>query len=679
MAEPFIPKFVDLVRNFTTTQGTGNFGLGAAVPGHSSLAGKVAPGDRFYYCAIGIDKPGEREVGRGTMLANGTVAREPVSGALTNFTGGIKTIALVVGAEWFSEAAKALRAEALIPERFGAKGDGLTNDTVAFQALTAAVNAAGGGTIELRPGATYLVGRQTFGAARTSGTFTSYTGVPELLMEFVNCTKPITIRGNGARIRIAPGKYGTFDASGTATTNTLPYYGPQIAAHYRDVIRVENCSGFVLIDRVEIDGASNDAILGGPWGDTGYQLGGVGIRLANHRGGGLIRGVNSHHHTSDGMVIDGIAASEAATTDQIRVESCNFDYNGRLGIAIVGGRGYHFHGCTSNWNANQAITGGAPLTSPPASGLDLEAEGGKIIRDCSFTACDFIGNLNTQMVADSGTPVDRIDFLICRFVQTSANSYCVWPNRPGLRFEKCLFAGTVVSLWLNPLNPSENPRFNQCLFSNSNEFSPTGVTGCVNNLVVDSPGVGAVFRRSTFDFNRPGVSANFNMDGPRLEDCTIVARDGYPAVNGRYAGKTEFIQTGSASIQALPGGETFVAFKVDCGHSEWAWAFTTGGVRTVYPATIDGTREKPVYQASATYNPPSLAAGAKSVIQTMAVTGAALGDKVTELSFLIDLAGARIHAWVSAANTVSFYAVNDNGANPLDLGAGTLRVRVVKA
>jgi len=103
MPDPFQPKFVDLVRNFTTTQGTGNFVLGAAVAGHTSLASAVAAGERFYYCAMGVDKPAEREVGRGTKLANGTISREPISGPLTNFSNGTKTISLVVAANWFDD------------------------------------------------------------------------------------------------------------------------------------------------------------------------------------------------------------------------------------------------------------------------------------------------------------------------------------------------------------------------------------------------------------------------------------------------------------------------------------------------------------------------------------------------------------------------------------------------
>ena len=100
----FAPKFVDLVRNFTTVQGTGTVTLGAAVSGYTSLAEALSTGDQVYYCIQSVDKPQEREVGRGTMQADGRVGREAVQGELTQFTGGTKTIALVAAAEWFTQA-----------------------------------------------------------------------------------------------------------------------------------------------------------------------------------------------------------------------------------------------------------------------------------------------------------------------------------------------------------------------------------------------------------------------------------------------------------------------------------------------------------------------------------------------------------------------------------------------
>lgn len=104
MPTTFTPRFVDLVRCTCSTVGTGNLVLGAAVAGFASFAATLSVGDRFYYAVAGIDKPAEAEVGRGTLLADGSIVREAMSGALTNFTIGTKTVSLVAGAEWFRKA-----------------------------------------------------------------------------------------------------------------------------------------------------------------------------------------------------------------------------------------------------------------------------------------------------------------------------------------------------------------------------------------------------------------------------------------------------------------------------------------------------------------------------------------------------------------------------------------------
>jgi len=98
----FAPKFIDLVRNSTTTVGTADFVLGPAVNGYASFAAACQVGDCFYYSAIGVDKPAEREVGRGILLAGGQIGRDPIGGVKTNFTGGTKSIALIAAAEWFN-------------------------------------------------------------------------------------------------------------------------------------------------------------------------------------------------------------------------------------------------------------------------------------------------------------------------------------------------------------------------------------------------------------------------------------------------------------------------------------------------------------------------------------------------------------------------------------------------
>lgn len=104
MADGFQPKFVDLVRNTTTTVGTGNFTLGAAAAGFTSFTAALQVGDSFYYSAIGVDKPAEHEVGRGTLLAGGVISRDPVNGGKTDFSNGAKSISLIAAAEWYQAA-----------------------------------------------------------------------------------------------------------------------------------------------------------------------------------------------------------------------------------------------------------------------------------------------------------------------------------------------------------------------------------------------------------------------------------------------------------------------------------------------------------------------------------------------------------------------------------------------
>ncbi len=130
---PFTPKFVDMVRNLTTTTGTGAISLGSAVAGFTGIGAALTVGEQFYYCIQGIDKPAERETGRGTLLADGRIAREAISGGLTNFTVGTKTIALVTAAEWYAKV-----------EAGGGGGGGGGGTTVATLADLAALPTANG-------------------------------------------------------------------------------------------------------------------------------------------------------------------------------------------------------------------------------------------------------------------------------------------------------------------------------------------------------------------------------------------------------------------------------------------------------------------------------------------------------------------------------------------------------
>lgn len=80
---------------------------------------------------------------------------------------------------------------------------------------------------------------------------------------------------------------------------------------------------------------------------------------------------------------------------------------------------------------------------------------------------------------------------------------------------------------------------------------------------------------------------------------------------------------------------------------------------------------------SASYDPPSLALGISTALQSATVSGVELGDKV-DVTWSADLSGATIRAEVAAANAIRWWITNMAGANPLDLAAGTAKFTVTK-
>lgn len=112
--------------------------------------------------------------------------------------------------------------------------------------------------------------------------------------------------------------------------------------------------------------------------------------------------------------------------------------------------------------------------------------------------------------------------------------------------------------------------------------------------------------------------------------------------------------------------------------SYYVWQDAAGSLRmkTSAPSSAtDGVSFGSYIFGSATYDPPSLADGAGTTT-TVTATGAAVGD-FAKASFSLDLQGIIVAAWVSSANIVSVRFQNESGG-ALDLGSGTLRVRVEK-
>lgn len=341
-----------------------------------------------------------------------------------------------------------------VPEMFGAAGDGVTNDTDAFAQMTRALNGAGGGSVILS-NTTYVVGKQ--GHDPNS----PYAFAPAPIMDISGCTKDVKIFGNGAKIKSARGlRFGTFDAlTGLPTVHSMPYYAiNEVACPYFAMITVQNCSGKVYIENLELDGNLAELLIGGQYGDTGWQIPGFGLRLINNSGGEHIVNLHTHHHPVDGLYVAGTVDRTESTV----IENSISEYNARQGCTIGGGSNFRFE--KSHFNH----TGRAGLMSAPGAGIDIEAELNPI-RNIYCSDCQFSNNSGCGMVADSGD-TDGAIFDGCSFVGTT--TYSAWPRMPHFKFVDCQFVGSICNTFAD-VDPDRAARFSRCNFLDDVALSPT--------------------------------------------------------------------------------------------------------------------------------------------------------------------------------------------------------------
>lgn len=346
-------------------------------------------------------------------------------------------------------------ASALTPEQFGARGDDVTNDTAAFQRLAGEVNRRGGGTISLRSGRTYVVGGQNL-RKEAGGWFA------EPILNLSGLHSALKILGNGARLRAQPGlRYGTFDVeTGEPVHHPLPYVKRvDLAEAYGGMIWVRDCHEPVEIRDVELDGNVQQLRIGGKFGDAGWQIPAIGLRLQRNLGPEVVHNVYTHHHALDGAMFIGSPGRSGRGTITHFVAR----YNGRQGASVTAGHGYDFADCEFSHSARLAVK------SAPAAGVDIEAESGRI-RDLTFARCSFVDNGGCGLLADSG-PSQVARFTDCRFIGTT--NWSAWPKKPSFSFNGCTFVGAVVHPYPDA-DPGQAAHFVDCTFTDDPRLSPTG-------------------------------------------------------------------------------------------------------------------------------------------------------------------------------------------------------------
>jgi hypothetical protein len=399
---------------------------------------------------------------------------------------------------------------------FGAVGDGTTNDTDAFAAASARINALGGGVLVIPPG-TYIIGKQTLAGAFGLG----YAYAASTVLSFSGCTKPVSVIGCGAILKFANGlKFGSYHpVTGAVYSPSLPFTNYDYQAVVGNAISFVNCVS-VTVEDLEIDGNIANLALGGLWGDTGRQIAAYGLYAYDNKNFHA-KNIYTHHHGLDGVVIGYVGLTETSDYYPHVLANVRSEYNARQGLSWVGGSSLTAIGCAFNY------TGRSTFSSAPTAGLDIEAES-SVCRNGLFLNCEFKDNVGLGVVADSGDSAN-VTFINCKVVGTT--NYATWTRKPRYVFEDCLIAGTIVNPHGSATDPASATKYIRCTVTDEASFggAPYGNylidTGGAVNAFFDSCRV--VSTRSRLCYGNNGIFKNCQM--------TITAGTGFVPNQGEAA------------------------------------------------------------------------------------------------------------------------------------------------
>lgn len=396
-------------------------------------------------------------------------------------------------------------ADALTPESFGAVGDGATDDTHAFLALSAHLNAHNGGVVSLRPGATYRIGRQSRGRKGF------LVGEPILYAE--NVARFVVLM-NGATLKFRDGmKFGSFSAaSGKALRPRLPFVDRANAADIGHAIMARNVRHFEVRNGT-VDGNSHGAVLGGDYGDTGRQLVHYGVS-AYDCANVLFDEVHVLNSCLDGFLYEYAGLKKGAAPRPFVMRGCSAKLVARNCVSITGTNSALIERCHFSRAGEAPNRGlGAPFGSNPKSCFDIEAEGG-VCRNVTIRGSQLVAGAysNTCFVADSG---DSADILVddCQLVGT------VWTSKPRTTFRNSRINGSFGRLAAGFPDPRDNSLIDGCHISDlplsgAKRTAAAAISGQGAGATTASP---LVIRNSVVDLHYHAL----NLRWTRLENVTI--------------------------------------------------------------------------------------------------------------------------------------------------------------
>lgn len=540
-------------------------------------------------------------------------------------------------------------------KRFGAKGDGTTDDRVSLQAAAAALTA--GGHLHF-PGGTYLSsGTITVAADKTT---ISGDGEASILKAAASSAHLVGLYGTG--------RTGILVTNLTVDMNKANRTGRSVGISFDastdcKVVAcvVQNCRG---------SGAPG---VGISFGSNSTRTSVIGCTVRdNGTAGDAYFGDGVFMNATQGVIADNTFIN-CLDTGWV-LEDC-IDSVAEGNTSKTCGAGWAVTS-SSRASSNIAVSGCVVngYTATVTGGVQIAPLGAFDLSNVTISGCVFRGSAAagaSHLVYLRTPSTGRMKSIIF-------NGGLI-DNGSG----QSLRAETVTNLILNGVSVRDGAEFGLV------------ITGCVDPRVIgcnvtdcskSSAGTysGIAFESCTRPVAQNNVVINSGTAYIANGIITTVAVTGRAVIQDNSmtamaVGNYSLLSGAVHLVRAIGGASPEGALVASIGstfHREDGGAATSLYVKVANNTNAGWAAVAEHYSGSATYDPASLADGVGATT-TVTVTGAALGD-YAEASFSLDLQGITVTSWVSADNTVSVRFQNESGGT-LDLASGTLRARVRKA
>ncbi|MFY0065570.1 hypothetical protein ABTP80_03405 [Acinetobacter baumannii] len=425
---------------------------------------------------------------------------------------------------------------------FGAIGDGSDNkyDHEAFVKISNAVIASSLEAISIHiPDGKYVVGKQSFISGQ------GFISEHVLNINFSQMTnKSILLKSDGANIKLKDGLYfGVFDKiTKKPFQTTMPFYpgtpswtadGDKVTrADTGYIINFSNIKSFVFSGKIDIDGNQANQIIGGQYGDSGWQLMAYGFRIANIKQLS-IENITSHDNLLDGFYIAGynsLTEPDKVLSDVFgSVRNVVSYHNSRQACSFCGGQNVSFYDCVFSDTA----TSDMKVRSMPMSGLDIEAEVSPI-RNARFYNLRSFNNAVTQVVADSAD-TKNVHFYSSRFL-SPAGGVTAWVRKPQFKFFNCYFNGYMEGQYGTSIE-EDRTLYQGCTFTDDpNENPNVGST----TYLINGSGANPKFDDCKFNIFKSGWLYDYGYSGTidrftvKNSEFNIYTDSAAAAMNGIY-------------------------------------------------------------------------------------------------------------------------------------------------